>query len=214
MNQSSVLGKVFGVVARAQSYLNILYLLLAFPLGMAYFIFMVTGLGVGFGMLITLAGIPILLLVLGASWALCALERRLALYLLNETIHPTPSHPVSQGWWSRLKAHLSNRVTWTGVIYLLLKFPLSTATFVIVTGLIFITLAMLTAPIYHPFAEIELGVWYIDELWETFMCTLIGIPLLFISLHVINGAAFVSGQFARVMLGRSQMGVPTEVKAS
>ncbi len=91
MSQSSVSGKVFGVVVRGQSYLNILYLLLAFPLGLTYFIFLVTGLAVGFGLFITLVGIPILLLVLGGSWVLCSIERWLARTLLNESISPAPS---------------------------------------------------------------------------------------------------------------------------
>ena len=36
----------FGVIAEPQSYINILYLLLAFPLGIAYFVFLVTGISV------------------------------------------------------------------------------------------------------------------------------------------------------------------------
>jgi hypothetical protein len=35
--------KFFGVVARGDTYLNIIYLLLAFPLGIAYFVFLVSG---------------------------------------------------------------------------------------------------------------------------------------------------------------------------
>ena len=43
---------MFSVVVRPQTYLNIFYLLLSFPLGIAYFVFLVTGLSVGFGLLI------------------------------------------------------------------------------------------------------------------------------------------------------------------
>ena len=42
----------FGVIAEPQSYINILYLLLAFPLGIAYFVFLVTGISVGAGLII------------------------------------------------------------------------------------------------------------------------------------------------------------------
>ena len=74
----------FGVVAEPRSYLNIVYLLLAFPLGTFYFVFLVTGLSLGFGLIITLVGIPILLLVLSGSWVLCRFERQVAITLLNE----------------------------------------------------------------------------------------------------------------------------------
>ena len=76
----------FGVVADPQSYLNIIYLLLVFPLGTFYFVFLVTGLSLGFGLLITLLGIPILLLVLGGSWVLCGFERAVAITVLKEEI--------------------------------------------------------------------------------------------------------------------------------
>ncbi len=65
-----ILVNIFGVYFRPQTYLNLLYLLLAFPLGLAYFVFLVTGLSLGFGLIITLAGIPILVLMLVAIWAL------------------------------------------------------------------------------------------------------------------------------------------------
>ena len=65
--QRSLLGNIFGVFIQLQTYLNILYLLLAFPLGLGYFVFLVTGLALGLGLFITWFGIVILLLVLGVS---------------------------------------------------------------------------------------------------------------------------------------------------
>ena len=65
MNESTTgLKRLFGVVTNPQSYLNIVYLLLAFPLGTFYFVFLVTGLSLGAGLSITLLGIPLLGLVL------------------------------------------------------------------------------------------------------------------------------------------------------
>lgn len=194
--------RFFGVVTNSQSYLNIFYLLLAFPLGTFYFVFLVTGLSLGFGLIITLLGIPILGLILGGSWALCKFERNAAIALLREDIPAGSSRPKSRGLWSRVKALLKDRVTWTGMLYLLLKFPLGTATFTIAVTLIAVTLALLAAPILHSFADIDLGIWYVDTLWEAFLCTLIGVPLLFISLHLMNGIANVSGRLARVSLGK------------
>ena len=48
----------FGVAARGQTYLNIIYLLLSFPLGTAYFVFLVAGLLLGLNLLIIWVGIP------------------------------------------------------------------------------------------------------------------------------------------------------------
>jgi hypothetical protein len=67
MNETTgIVKQFFGVAARGETYLNIIYLLLAFPLGTAYFVFLVTGLSLGLGLLIIWIGIPILLFMIVA----------------------------------------------------------------------------------------------------------------------------------------------------
>ena len=210
----------FGVVADPQSYLNVLYLLLAFPLGIGYFVFLVTGTSLGIGLAIIWVGIPILLIVLVVSWALCQFERALAVLLLKEDIPPVARDDPSAGSgagvsglsieerlfvnvWRRLKAHLSNRLTWTGIVYLLLKFPAGIASFVVVVTLVSLTFAFVGAPLYYSVDDgIDLGVWQVDVLWEAAILSVAGVFVGFISLNVMNVAAFLSGRLARVMLGR------------
>ncbi|MFC2027833.1 MAG: sensor domain-containing protein [Chloroflexi bacterium] len=194
---------VFGVVIDPQSYLNIAYLLLALPLGTAYFTFLVTGLSVGFGMIITLAGIPILLLVLGGSSILTKFERWSAREMLKQEIVQSTWEPIAGGWWARLKAHLSNRITWTGMLYLLLKFPAGIVTFTIVVTLVSVTIGFLAAPAYTWASDsVTWGDWEFDPFTWSWIPTLIGIPMIFISLHMINGVASLSGKMTRVMLGK------------
>ncbi len=207
----------FGVIAEPQSYVNIFYLLLAFPLGIAYFVFLVTGISVGASLIIIWVGVPILALVLAGSWAMCEFERILAVSLLKEEIPRTIRMPPMAitddqnlssverlfiGAWRRFKSHLTNRLTWTGMLYLFLKFPLGIAAFTIAVTLVAVTAGLLGAPFYYRVDDgIELGVWQVDALWEALTLTLAGIPLVFISLHLMKGAAFLSGRLARVMLG-------------
>ena len=42
--ETNPLERLYGVFLKPQTYLNMLYLFLAFPLGLAYFVFLVTGL--------------------------------------------------------------------------------------------------------------------------------------------------------------------------
>lgn len=211
---------MFSVVVRPQTYLNLLYLLLSFPLGIAYFVFLVTGLSVGFGLLIIWVGLPILVAVIAGSRVLCQLERALTNALLRESIPPlqprSPAASLTPGGsevsagerlfinaWRRFKAHLSDRVTWTGMLYLLVRFPMGIASFVLVVVLLSGSLSFVAAPTYYWTGDgINFGVWQIDELWEAVILTAIGIPLLFVSLHVLNGTAYLSGKVARVMLAR------------
>ena len=206
----------FGVIAEPQGYISIFYLLLAFPLGIAYFVFLVTGISVGASLIIIWVGVPILALVLAGSWAMCEFERILAVSLLKEDIPrtirgrsaATDDQNLSAverlfiGTWRRFKSHLTNRLTWTGMLYLFLKFPLGIGSFVIVVVLVSVTGALLGAPFYYWVDDgLDLGTWQVDVVWEALLLTLAGIPLVFISLHLMKGAAFLSGRLARVMLG-------------
>ena len=206
----------FGVVANPQSYLNIAYLLLAFPLGILYFTLLVTGLSVGFGTVVLITGIPILLLVLGMSWALCKFERGVAVAVLREQIPAASGQPTATGWWPRLKAYLTDRVTWTGVLYLLLKFPLGIATFTIAVTLISTTLGLLAAPLYTWASNpVTWGSWVFDPFPWSWILTLIGIPMIFISLHLMNGVAVLFGKLTRSMLGKpSESNIPATQKIS
>jgi len=193
----------FGVVIDPQSYLNIIYLLLAFPLGIFYFVFLVTGLSVGFGMIITLLGIPILLLVLIGSRALCVFERKLTISMLNEDISPYSVLPTSEGLWPRLKALLTNRSTWTGVFYLLLKFPVGIASFTIVVTLVSVSIGLIGAPAWAWASDpVTWFGWTFDPLPYSPLFVLLGIVSMFISLHLMNITAIASGRLARLMLGR------------
>ncbi len=107
------------------------------------------------------------------------------------------------GVWRRLKSHLSDRLTWTGIFYLLLRFPTGIGSFVIAVVWISVVGSLLGAPAYYWVDEgIEFGIWQVDELWEALILTAAGIPAFFIALHIMNGTAFILGKMARVMLGK------------
>ncbi len=194
----------FGAIADPQSYRNIIYLLLALPLGVFYFVFLVTGLSLGAGLLITLAGIPILLFVLAGSSILVKLERVLATKLLKVNVPSPPKRVVSGGLWSRAKSLLSDRLTWTGTVYLLFKFPIGVATFTAAVTLLAVSIGFVFAPAY---------MWTSDPLvWGgrvfspypySWILTAIGVPLVFVSLSVLNGMASGLRGMTRAMLNKA-----------
>ena len=208
MNETTgIVKQFFGVVTRGQTYLNIIYLLLAFPLGTAYFVFLVTGLSLGISLLIIWIGIPILLFMIVAWWGLVVFERQLAIWLLHVDIPPISRDTASgQSAWVRLKAHLSNPLTWKGLVYLFARFPLGIFSFVVVFTLIALTGALVFAPLTYTDPESQMYVfsWQIDTLNEAVICSIVGLGVGLISMHVMNGLAFVSGRFASLMLGGLQ----------
>ncbi len=201
------LAKFFGVFLDGQSYLNALYVFLAFPLGLFYFIFLVVGLSLGISLLILWVGILILLVVLGGWWAFAAFERQMAIWLLHEDIPPMPRPGAQpQGTWAQFVGYLTNPVTWKSLVYLLVKFPLGILSFVVAVTLLALTGAFLTAPLSFAFFPMQIQlignqVYSIDTPLEAGLAFLVGLILALVSLHILNGLAWISGRFAYLMLG-------------
>ena len=134
MNDSA-LTRFFGVVARPQTWLGILFHALAFPLGLFYFVFLITGISVGVGLVVVWVGIPILLVVAGAWWLFGAFERLQAQYLLGATVPHTPREwERVDGIWGKLRAHFGSGATWMDLLYLFAKLVFGTISFTLLVG--------------------------------------------------------------------------------
>ena len=195
---------------RARSYGNLLYLVLAFPLGLAYFIFLSVGLSLGLGLLIIWIGIPILALALAGSWGLAAFERSLAIGLLGVEVPPmlppAPAPAPERGFWRRVRDVLANPVTWKGMAYLLVKLPLGVASFVVWVTLLSISGALVATPFFYRISPPLLfawdgQAWQVDTFPEALLCALTGLVLLWISINLLNGLAAAWGALSRAMLG-------------
>lgn len=196
----------------ARSFTNLLYLLLAFPLGTAYFIFLTTGLSLGTGLVITLLGLPIVGLTMLASWWLAALERRMAIGLLGAEVPPMGPTPFQSGKGFRhdIQEFLSNRVTWTGMLYLVLKFPLGIFSFVVTVTLIAFSTSFLLVPFLYPLSLIEWDgiLLWVDSPAEAGLCFVLGLLLTYVSLHLLNGLAAFWKMLSVWMLGSEQPAAP------
>jgi hypothetical protein len=208
-NLAQTMYRFIKVMASGQTYLNILYLLAAFPLSVFYFVFLVSGLSLGISLSIIWIGIPLLLVVGSGWWILASFERFMAIHLLKEDVTTATLPPrAGKNIWSFLKEYLANPITWKSPIYLLLKFPLGIATFAILVTLVSLTLAFLTLPLTFQLLDFQISgffspdhvSWQIDSIGKAFLGTLIGLILLPFTMHLINGMAWVHAKFARVML--------------
>ena len=202
--ETSTVPAFLRVVAEPQSYLNMLYLLLSFPLGIFYFVFLVTSLALGLGLAITWFGIPILVGAIALSYAFAAFERSVAIAMLRVEITPMQAAKTPPGLWGKLRALFVNPVTWKGIAYLLIKFPLGVVSFVILVVLAALSLALLLAPLYYQLPGVQIG-WpgglAVDTLSEALVATVVGVALGLASLLVFNGSALVWGWLGRALLG-------------
>ena len=199
MNDSAIV-RFFGVVRRPETWLGILFDWLAFPLGLFYFVFLVTGLSLGVGLVVVWVGIPILLVVAGAWWLFGSFERVQARHLLRADVPPAPREwEKADGIWGKLKAHFGSATTWKDLVYLLAKLPfgiVSTTLLVTAVAMVFWFVAM---PFFSLFdVRIINGTW-VPPLWFGLLCLPLGILVFFVALHVLNGWNWVCARWAEVM---------------
>lgn len=199
--ERDLLDIIFGPAADGQTYLNLLYLLLGFPLGIAYFVFLVAGFSTGTGLLIIFIGIPILIGVLMACMGLGAFERLLARTILRVNIPAPAARPMAPGLLGHLKALFTDTATWKSLAYLLLKFPFGIAAFVVLVTSFSISIALTLAPLIYRTVPLDFGLWQVDNKDEAAVWCMIGAVLLLLCFHLVNGLAFLWGRFAQIMLG-------------
>jgi hypothetical protein len=202
--------KFFGVMGSGRAYLTLIYNVLAFPLGLFYFIFLITGLSVSIPLIIVFVGLLLVPLVMAFWWFLAWFERILAIALLGVEIGPMtlPSRP-EDNFWTKVKNYLVNPVTWKSLVYLLFKLPLGIISLIAITLFGSLPLAFLVAPVlalgFGLDANINLGwdlVYSLQNPGIALLVFLFGILMWPISLHIFNGLGIVSGWFAKVMLGQ------------
>jgi Putative sensor len=197
---------VLGVVMNPQTYLNLMYLLLAFPLGIFYFVFLVTGVSLGAGLAILWIGIPLLIGVLLLSRTFANLERRLTSRLLNIEIAPPTSSSVQKGFWQQAKAVVLDAGTWAEVFYLFSKFVLGIISFVVVITLLATSLGLIATPFFWNQWGVEAwdvgipGIWTVDSFPKAVALSLIGAMIGVASLHLTNGLAWLYGEYSKAIL--------------
>ena len=144
---------------RPQTYLNLLYLVLAFPLGLIYFIFIVTGVSLGVALLMVLVGAPILMTVLVASHVFAAFERASARHLLSVEID-SPAYPFldDDDAVDAVRSLVLGPDTYKAMGFLVAKFVIGIAAFTLLTTLLTMSIALLLTPLYYRNPNVTVGI--------------------------------------------------------
>jgi two-component system, OmpR family, phosphate regulon sensor histidine kinase PhoR len=225
---SAPVGDLLGVIRQGRSYLNILYLLLAFPFGLTYFIILVVGFAVGIGTAVIGVGLLILLVMLWATTIMASFERLMARILLRtEITAPSRSRSAHSPWRAQFKAFLRRSVFWKSLVYLLLEFPFGVLSFCLTITLLSVSLSLVVYPLITAIGltigshsgstgdfqpdTLVLLIWRdIPQPFAPILDTLLllatpalGVVLTATTFHALNGMAYGWGRFARLMLGES-----------
>jgi Putative sensor len=196
--------------ARPRTWLNVVYLLIAFPLGLLYFVFLVVGGSVGISLALLWVGLPLLLVTVGAWWAFAAFERILARYLLGMDAPYAPRPwEAADGVLGKLRAHFTAASTWKDLAFVLLKFPLGLISSVLLGAFGGAAAALLFAPAFGPWTtgrSAWVGSWQITHGWEALLSILLGLVAFFVTLNLANGLTALWRPLVGALLGGDEPG--------
>ena len=199
-----------------------------------------TGFALGFGLLITLIGIPILIAMLYVSRAMGWFERlRAALLLDVEVPSPYRPDPPRDTWCRPFLSRASDPATWVEVVYHLILMPLGIITFTIVVTFWTLGLALLFSPLLGLAADQPVHFfdawftvtvdnsplivditstrgwhWIIDTPIEFAIISFAGLLVIFLTPWVVRGLATANRALVRGLLGRDVTERVRELTAS
>lgn len=205
--RASLIGKFFGVAADPRTYGALFYMLLSLATGIFYFTWVVTGVSLSAGLLILIVGIPLLMLFLASVRLLSLVEGRIVEVLLGERMPRRPLYTQrDKPWLTRIGEMFTDRRTWTAMLYFLLMMPIGTAYFTIAVTLLSLAVSLAAAPLALLFPhswDINFGFWSVGDPQLLVLMPLIcivGVLLLFATLHLARGIGKVHGWLAKQLL--------------
>ena len=200
----TALGRFFGVYAESRTWTALFYSLLAIGTGIVYFTVTVTGLSLSLGLAILIIGIPFFLLFVGFTRVLALAEGRLVEGLLGQRMPRRPTYsqkgkPVME----RIKGMLTDRRTWTTMLYFLLMLPLGILYFTVAVTALAVSVGLMVAPIIELLSDsgrLHLDGVYINPMLPAIVAVPLGILLLTTMLHLIRGIGTMHGGIAKHLL--------------
>lgn len=211
----SVVGRFFGVAADARTYGALFYMLLSLATGIFYFTWAVTGISLSAGLSILIIGLPFIVLFFGSVRVLSLMEGRIVETMLGMRMPRRPVYPVQQvGLMKRIGRMFTDLHTWTTICYMWLMLPLGIAYFTLAVTLLAVSVAFIASPLALAFDRSRVGGLFVDgqplinwglgfhEIgWVdvTLLCV-IGIMLLFVTLHLARAVGIMHGHIAKAML--------------
>ena len=208
--RQSLLSRFFGVLADPRAWGALLYLLLSLWIGIVYFTWAVVGISLSVGLLVLIVGLPLLALFLLSIRGIAFIEGRLVEALLGVRM---PRRRMflddTTGFWNKIKNLFTQRITWTALVYCILKLGLGivyTVVFGFLLGLSVYLIALpitvwgLQMPAYVILGDTE----YLATNWSIPFFFILGVLLLPATMHLVSLVGKGHGALAKLMLVSKQ----------
>jgi len=211
----SLAGRFFGVAADPRTYGALFYMLLALATGIFYFTWAVTGLSLSVGLSVLIIGLPFIVLFFGSVRVLSLVEGRIVEAMLGMRMPRRPVYPTTgMTLMQRIGSMFTDVHTWTTLCYMWLMLPLGIVYFTLAVTLLSVSVAFIGAPLAMLLHNDWLPGLYVDHQvtvnwgfgahvpgWgDAIAMCVIGIVLLFTTLHLARALGRLHGHVAKHML--------------
>ncbi|MGV9890391.1 sensor histidine kinase [Streptomyces sp. NPDC003395] len=203
----------------ARSWREFGYVLLGLPIGITLFVFAVTMISLGAGLLVTFLGIPVLAAALAGCRGFGALERARARGLLGlDVADPEPLRVRKRSLMGWIGAVLKSGSSWRHVLYALLQFPWAVFSFAVAVVFWAYGWAMLTYPLWFwvfPMYAGQGGLQlygdehhriYLDNPFEITVTVLVGAVFTMAAPWIVRALTAVDRLMVAGLLGPSRLG--------
>ncbi|MEV7201301.1 sensor histidine kinase [Streptomyces griseoluteus] len=203
---------------QARTWRELGHALTGLPVAVALFVWTVTMISLGAGLLVTFVGVPVLALALVGCRGFGALERARAGALLKVRVAaPEPLKPSGPGLLPWLGAVLKSGSSWRHLVYALVHFPWAVFSFSVAVSFWTYGWALLTYPLWFwvfPMWAGQGGIQlygddhhsvYLDNPFEITATALVGLVFTLLTPWVLRGLTTVDGLLVRGLLGPSRL---------
>jgi hypothetical protein len=180
------------------------YVWLGFPLGLAWFIVLTVGFAAGVPLTLVWVGFLLLFLTVVAAWGAEGLERRLAMFLLGARVperRARPAGPESFRRW--FVSVVGGPAFWKGLAFLVLRFPLGLAGWVVSVVSLAVSLALLGTPLAVSLdaGEVHIPFWLVETPFDALPLALAGLLGLIGTFHLHRAMGWAWARLAEALLG-------------
>jgi signal transduction histidine kinase len=202
----------------ARSWREFGYVLLGFPISLVLFVYAVTMVSLGVGLLVTFLGIPVLAAGLAGCRGFGALERARARGLLHlEVAEPEPLRIRRRGFMGWMGAVLKSGTSWRSLLYAVLHLPWATFSFVVAVNVWAYGWALLTYPLWFWVFPVWVGQdgiqlygdenhsFYLDNPFEITVTALVGLLFTLATPWIVRALTMVDRLLVYGLLGPSRL---------
>jgi signal transduction histidine kinase len=211
---------VVGAPFTHRSWRELLYALVAFPVGVFGFAFVVVSLFFGICLSVVVVGLVLLAFSTLVVHHLGALNRHLVRRFLDEDVPPPPPFQPRPGVVNWVRSGVVDRAGWRARAYLVLKFPVALASLIAVIALRIVSLWFVLAPAqwaanvgtkdlkgdagFHHYV-INFGSFYFDTWQRTLLLVAIGLVGWWLAPWVLRAILYLDRHLLADLLGPTSL---------